>query len=62
MMAQDWAESTEEPINHERFINQFPPDTIKLMQQLEKINTKMCRQKMFVLFDQICINKEILPK
>ena len=38
MIAQDWAESTREPINHGRFINQFLLDIIKLTHQLERIN------------------------
>ena len=40
-MAQDWAESARKPLNYGKFINQLPPDTIKLMQQLKRINTKM---------------------
>ena len=35
MMAQDWAESSREPINYGRFINQFLPDAIKSMQWLK---------------------------
>ena len=62
MMAQDRTESIVEPINHERFINQFPPDTIKSMRELEKINPKMCRQRMSLLFNQVYINEEMLPK
>ena len=62
MMAQDLVESTKEPINHGKFINQFPPDTIKSIGQLERINTKMCRQRMSILLNQICINEEMLPK
>ena len=54
------AESTWEPINYESFINQFPPDTIKSMRQLERTYTKMCRQKMSVLLNEICNNGEIL--
>ena len=38
MMAKDWAESTWEIINYGRFINRFPPDIIKSVQQLERIN------------------------
>ena len=50
-----------EPINYGRFINQFPPDTIKFMPWLDKINTKMCRQRMSILFNQKCINEKMLP-
>ena len=44
MMVQDRAESNREPIDCGRFINQFLPDIIKLIRQLERINTKICRQ------------------
>ena len=36
-MAQSWAESTREIINYETFINQFSPDIIKSIRQLEMI-------------------------
>ena len=45
MMARDEAESTREPINYESFINQFHPYIITSIQQLERINTEICRQK-----------------
>ena len=44
-MAQDQAESTREPTNYRRYINQFQSDIIKSIRQLERINTKICRQK-----------------
>ena len=28
----------------------------------ERINKKICRQKMSIMFNEICINEEILPK
>ena len=55
MMVQDWAENIRETINYERFINQFPPDIIRLIHQLERINIKICRQKMSMIFNQIYI-------
>ena len=61
MMAQDWAESTWEIINYGRFINQFPPDIIKSIWQLKRINKKLCRQKLSIMFNQICISEEMLP-
>ena len=36
---------------------QFQPDIITLIQQLERIITKICRQKMSILFNQTCINE-----
>ena len=44
------------------FLNQFPSDTIKLIWQQERTYTKMCRQNMSILFNEICINEEMLPK
>ena len=62
MIAQNCAESSREPINYERFVNQFRLDIIKLIWQLERINEKICRQKMSILFSQICLNVEMLPE
>ena len=62
MMAQSQAESTLEINKHVRYINQFPPTIIKSIRQYERINKKICRQKMSIMFNEICINKEILPK
>ena len=62
IMDQDRVENTWEPIDYGKLINQFPPDIIKSIQKLEKINTKICRQKMSLLFNQICINEEMLLK
>ena len=62
MMAQSQAESTWEINNYGRFINQLQPNIIRSIQQFERINKKICRQKMFIIFNQICINEEMLPK
>ena len=48
--------------NYGRFINQFQPNIIRLIRQFERINQKICRQKMSIMFNQICINEEMLPK
>ena len=62
MMAQSWAGNTWEITNYGRFLNQFPPNIIKSIQQFERINKKICRQKMSIMFNEICINEEMLPK
>ena len=49
MMVQDWAESTWVTISYESFINLFPLDTIKSIQQLERTYTKMCRQNVYIV-------------
>ena len=54
-MAQSWAESTWEITNYGRFINQFSPDIIRSIQQFERINKKICKQKMSIMFNQIYI-------
>ena len=45
MMVQVQAESTWVPISYGSFINQFPPDIIKSMRQLERTYTKICKQR-----------------
>ena len=62
MMAQNWAENTREITNYGRFINQFPPNIIRSIGQFERINKKICKQKISIMFNQICINEEMLPK
>ena len=61
MMAQSQAESTWEINNYGKCINQFPPNTIESKGQYERINKKICRQKMSIIFNKICINEEMLP-
>ena len=36
-------------------INQFPPNTIKAIRQYERIKKKICRQKMSIMFNEICL-------
>ena len=55
MMAESWAESTWEITNYGKFINQFPPNIIRSIQQFERISKKICRQKMSLMFNQIYI-------
>ena len=62
MMAQSRAESTRDTYNYGQYINQFPPNTIKVIREFERIQKKICRHKMFIIFNEICINEEILPK
>ena len=54
MMAPSWAESTREETNYGRFINQFPPNIIRINQNYED-------KKMSIMFNQIYINEEVLP-
>ena len=61
-MAQSWAESTWEINIYRRYIKQFLPNIIKAIRQYEKINKKICRQKMSIMLNKICINEEMLPK
>ena len=62
IMAQSRAESTWDIYNYGQYINQFPPNTIKVIRQYEWIQKKICRQKMSIMFNEICINEEMLPK
>ena len=61
MMAQSQAESTWEINNYGRYINQFPPNIINSIRQSKRINKKICRQKMSIMLNKICINEEMLP-
>ena len=62
MMAQSRAESTRDTYNYGQYINQFPPNTIKVIREFERIQKKICRHKMSIMFNEICINEEMLPK
>ena len=62
MMAQSRAESTRDTYNYDQFLNQFPPNTIKVIWEFERIQKKICRHKMSIMFNEICINEEMLPK
>ena len=59
MMAQSREESPRDIYNYGQYINQFPPNTIKAIQQYKWIQKKICRQKMSIMFNEICIYKFI---
>ena len=61
-MAQSLAESTRDTYNYGQYLNQFPPNTIKVIREFERIQKKICRHKMSIMFNEICINEEMLPK
>ena len=63
MMAKSRAESTRDTYNYGQYINQPPPpNTIKVIREFERIQKKICRHKMSIMFNEICINEEMLPK
>ena len=47
--------------DYRSFINQFPPNIIRSIRQFERINKQICKQKISIIFNQICINEEMLP-
>ena len=55
MMAQSRAESTKDAYNYGQYINQFPSNTIKAIQEYERIQKKICRRKMSIMFNEIYI-------
>ena len=61
-MAQSRAESTRDTYNYGQYINQFPPNTLKATQEYKQTQKKICRQKMSIMFNEICIYEEMLPK
>ena len=44
-MAQSRAESTWDTYNYGQYLNQFPPNTIKVIREFERIQKKICRHK-----------------
>ena len=56
------AQSTRDTYNYGQYLNQFPPNTIKVIREFERIQKKICRHKMSIMFNEICINEEMLPK
>ena len=52
--------STWDMYNYGKYVSQFWPNTIKAIRQYEWINKKICRH-MSIMFNEICINKEMLP-
>ena len=50
MMAHSRAESTRDTYNYGQYINQFPPNTIKVIQEFERIQKKICRHKMSIYY------------
>ena len=55
-------ESTWNQLIMEVFFSHFWLYIKTSIQQLEKIKTKICRHKISILFNQICLNEEMLPK
>ena len=62
MMAQSRAESTRDTYNYGQYVNQFPPNTIKVIREFERIQKKICRHKMSIMFNEICIYMSNQPK
>ena len=61
-MAQIQAESTRDTYNYGQYLNQFPPNTLKVIREFERIQKKICRHITSIMFNEICINEEMLPK
>ena len=53
--------STRDTHNYGQYMNQFPPNWIKAIRENERIQKKICRQKLSIIFNEICINEEMLP-
>ena len=52
-MVQSMTESTRDTYNYGQYINRFPPNTIKAIRQYERIQKKIYRQKMSIMFKEI---------
>ena len=58
MMAQNRAESTRDTYNDGQYINQFPPNTIKVIREFERIQKKiLCLMKFAHIYIYIYIAK-----
>ena len=55
MIAQNRAESTRDIYNYRQYMNKIPPNTIKAIRLYERIQKKICRQKMSIMFNEIYI-------
>ena len=59
MMAYERSESALDKFG--KFIYQLQPKTKTLVRKLEKIQIKLYRQNVFLLFNQKCLNEGLLP-
>ena len=55
MMAQSRTESTRDTYNYGQYLNQFPPEYDKSNTEFERIQKKICKHKMSIMFNEICI-------
>ena len=53
--SQSRAESTRDTYIYVQYINQFPPNTIKVIREFERIQKKICRHEMSIMFNEIYI-------
>ena len=56
-MAQSRAESTRDTYNYGQYINQYPPNTIKVIREFERIQKKYVDRKYL-----LCLMKFVLTK
>ena len=45
-----------------RILGELIYKLIKVIREFERIQKKICRHKMSIMFNEICINEEMLPK
>ena len=58
MMAQEEFENTWEPDKYRKFISQFQPDIITYVQRFERMEIKVSRQRMSIIFNQKFLNEK----
>ena len=61
-MGHEEHESTREPFKYGKFVSQLQPDIKTTIRLFERIKPKICRQRMYMIFNQIYSNEEMLPK
>ena len=60
MMAQSRAESARDTYNYGQHINQFPPNTIKVIREFERIQKKICKHKMSIMLNEAAVTSILL--
>ena len=59
MMAYEGSESAWDTFG--KFIHQFQPETKTLIRKLKRILNKLYRQNLSLLFNETCLNEQLLP-
>ena len=62
MMAQKEHKSTWEAVKYGKYVCEFQPDIKTTIRRFERMEIKICRQILLVIFNPICLDEEMQPK